>query len=132
MPMHVVARVNTDPTDGRALNLDAKFHFRLVGCRSLQEFVRVLDRVRMREKITYLQPDFAIIGMSGYRFGIIQPPRANRALLQRQLHHLSSVDRSNLRLVCGTSTFVWTARRPDAAARRPYPSNLIPVFCTSR
>src|SRR5215831_5551056 len=53
MPMYVLARVNTDPADGRTLNVDAKFHFRLFGCRSLQEFVRVLDRVWMREKIAY-------------------------------------------------------------------------------
>src|SRR5437762_8238778 len=51
MPMHVLARVNTDPSDGRALNFDAKFHFRLFAYGLLQEFVRVLDRVWMREKI---------------------------------------------------------------------------------
>jgi hypothetical protein len=89
--MHVLARVNTDPADGRALNLDAKFHFRLFGCRSLQEFVRVLDRVRMREKIAYLQPDFAIVRVSGYRFGIIQSPRANRASFEHELHRLLAI-----------------------------------------
>jgi hypothetical protein len=51
MPMQVLAWVNTDPADGCALNLDAKFHCLLVIYGSLQEFVRVLDRVRMREKI---------------------------------------------------------------------------------
>jgi len=51
MLMHVLARMNTYPADGGSLNLNAKFHFRLFGCRSLQEFVRVLDRVWMREKI---------------------------------------------------------------------------------
>jgi len=86
MAMHVLARVNTDPADGRTLNVDAKFHFRLFGCRSLQEFVRVLDRVWMREKIAYPQPDFAIVRMCGYGFGIIQSPRANGALLKRKLH----------------------------------------------
>jgi hypothetical protein len=53
MSMHVLARMNTDPADGRALNLDAKFHFRLFGYRSLQEFVPVLHRVRMREAVAY-------------------------------------------------------------------------------
>jgi hypothetical protein len=51
MPMHVLARVNTDAADGRALNLNAKFHFRLSVYGAVQEFVRVLDRVRMREEI---------------------------------------------------------------------------------
>jgi hypothetical protein len=53
MSMHVLARMNTDPADGGSLNLNAKSHFRLFGCRSLQEFVRVLDRVRMRETIAH-------------------------------------------------------------------------------
>ena len=65
MPMHILPRVNTDPAGGRALNLDANFHFRLFGYRSLQEFVRVLDRVRMRKEIAYRQPDFAIVRVSG-------------------------------------------------------------------
>src|SRR5215475_13798190 len=32
MPMHVLARMNTDPANGDAPNLNAKFHFRLFGC----------------------------------------------------------------------------------------------------
>src|SRR5215510_8791529 len=79
--MHVLAGVYTDPADGRALNLNAKFHFRLFGHRSLQEFVRVLDRIRMREKIAYRQPDFAIVGVSGQRLSIVQSPRTNGTLL---------------------------------------------------
>jgi hypothetical protein len=39
MSMHVLARVNTDPADGCAVNLNAKFHFRLFAYGSLQEFV---------------------------------------------------------------------------------------------
>ena len=61
MPIHVLARVNTDPADGRAVNLNTKFHFRLFAYGSLQEFVCVLDRVRMREEIAYPQPDLAIV-----------------------------------------------------------------------
>src|SRR5262245_46342129 len=86
MPMHVLTPMNTDPADGCAVNLNAKFHFRLFVYGPLQEFVRILDRVRIREKIAYSQPDFAIVRVSGYRFGIIQPPRANRALLKRKFH----------------------------------------------
>ena len=44
MPMHVLAWVNTNPADSRALNLNAKFHFRLFAYGSLEEFVRVLNR----------------------------------------------------------------------------------------
>ena len=51
--MHVLARVNTDSADGRAVHLDTKFHFRLFAYGPLQEFVRVLDRVWMREEIAY-------------------------------------------------------------------------------
>jgi hypothetical protein len=51
--MHILAWVNTDPADGRSFNLNAKFHSRLFAYRSLQEFVRVLDRVRMGEEIAY-------------------------------------------------------------------------------
>jgi hypothetical protein len=79
--MHVLAGVYTDPADGRALNLNAKFHFRLFGHRSLQEFVCVLDRIRMREKIAYRQPDFAIVGVSCQRLSIVQPPWTNGAFL---------------------------------------------------
>jgi hypothetical protein len=53
MPIDVLARMNTDPADGCAVDLNAKFHFRLFAYGSLQEFVRVLDRVRIREKIAY-------------------------------------------------------------------------------
>jgi hypothetical protein len=91
MPMHVLARVNTNPADSRTLNLDAKFHFRLFAYGSLQEFVRVLDRVWMREKITDPQPDFAIVRVSGYRFRIIQLPRANRASFEHELHRLLAI-----------------------------------------
>jgi hypothetical protein len=66
MPMHVLARVNTNSADSRVLNLDAKFHFRLFPYGSLQEFVRIVDRVWMWEKIAHPQPDFAIVRVSGY------------------------------------------------------------------
>ena len=92
MPIHVVAWVNTDPADGRTLNLNAKFHCRLFGYRSLQEFVRVLDRVRMREKIAYRQPDFAIVRVACYRLDIIEPPRAYRASFEHELHRLLVIE----------------------------------------
>jgi hypothetical protein len=84
--MHVLTRVNTDPTHGRALNVDAKFQFWLFSYGSFQKFVRVLDPVWVRKKVAYPQPDFAIVRVSGYRFGIIQPPWANGASLKRQSH----------------------------------------------
>jgi hypothetical protein len=65
MPMNVLARVNTNPADGCAVNLNAKFHFRLFAYRSLQKLVRVLDRVRIREQITYREPNLAIVRVSG-------------------------------------------------------------------
>ena len=90
MPIHILARMNTDPADGRAVDLNAKFHFRLFAYGSLQEFVCVLDRVRMWEKIAYRQPDFAIVRVSCQRLGIIQPPRANGASFE---HEAASITR---------------------------------------
>ena len=92
MPIHVLARVNTDPADGRAVHLNAKFHFRLFAYGSLQEFVCVLDRVRMREEIAYPQPDLAIVRVACYRLGIIQPPRAYRASFEHELHRLLAIE----------------------------------------
>jgi hypothetical protein len=88
MPIHVLARVNTDPADGSAPNLNAKFHFRLFAYGQLQEFVRVLDRVRMREEIAYPQPDLEIVRVARYRLGIIEPPRAYRASFEHELYRL--------------------------------------------
>jgi hypothetical protein len=89
MPMHVLAWVNTNPAAGCALNLDAKFHYRLFAYGALQEFVCVLDRVRMREKIAYPQPDLAIVRVACYRLGIIEPPRAYRASFESKFHSVS-------------------------------------------
>jgi hypothetical protein len=75
MPIHLFARANTDPADGCAVDLNAKFHFRLFAYGSVQEFLRLLDRVGMREKLAYRQPDFAIIRMPCQRLGIVQSPR---------------------------------------------------------
>jgi hypothetical protein len=88
MPIYVLARVNTDPADGGASNLNAKFHFRLFAYSYLQEFVRVLDCVRIREEIAHPQPDLAIVRVACYRLGIIEPPRAYRASFEQELHRL--------------------------------------------
>jgi hypothetical protein len=87
--MHVLAGVDANPANSRVLDLNAKFHFRSFAYGSLQEFARVLDRGWMRETVAYAQPDFAIVRVSGYRFGIIQPPGANGAPLQDKLHRRS-------------------------------------------
>ena len=84
--MHVLAGVNTNSTGGYALNLDAKFRCRLFAYRSLQELVRVLDRVRMREEIAQREPDFAVVRVLSKRVRVIKSPRTNRAALQDELH----------------------------------------------
>jgi hypothetical protein len=91
MPMHVLAWVNTNPTDGYAINLNAKFHCQPFAYGSLQEFVRVLDRVRMREKIAYRQSDLAIVRVPCQRFSIIQSPWANDASFDYSLLNLIPV-----------------------------------------
>jgi hypothetical protein len=91
-PMHVLAWVNTNPADGCALNLYAKFHFRLLAYGSLQEFVRVLNRVRMREEIAYRQPDFAVVRVRCQRFSVVQSPRANGAPFEHELHRLLAIE----------------------------------------
>jgi hypothetical protein len=91
MPMHVMSRVNTNPSDGRTINLNAKFHFRLFTHGSLQEFVRVLDRLRMREEIAYRQPDLAVVRVPCQRLSVAQPPRANGAPFEHELHRLLAI-----------------------------------------
>lgn len=81
---HILSGMNTDAVDGCVVNLNTKFHFRLFADGSVQEFVRVLDRVPMREEIAHCQPHFAIIRMPRQRFGVIQPPRAKRASFERE------------------------------------------------
>ena len=71
---------------------ERKISCRLFGYRSLQEFVCVLDRVRMREEIAYRQPDFAIVRVACYRLAIIEPPRAYRASFQHELHRLLVIE----------------------------------------
>jgi hypothetical protein len=84
--MHVLAVINTNSAGGYTLNLDTKFHCRLFAYRSMQEFVRVLDRIRMWEEITKSEPDFPIVCVHRQRLRIIQSPRTNRAALQDELH----------------------------------------------
>jgi hypothetical protein len=86
MPIHILARMNTDPADGRVVDLNSKFHFRLFAYGSLQEFVRVLDRVWMREQIAYRQPDFAVVRVPCQRLSVARPPRANGAPFEQKLH----------------------------------------------
>src|SRR5438067_3590173 len=71
---------------------ERKISCRLFGYRSLQEFVCVLDRVRMREEIAYRQPDFAIVRVACYRLAIIEPPRAYRASFEHELHRLLVIE----------------------------------------
>jgi hypothetical protein len=92
MPIHVPAWVNTDPANGRAVYLDAKFYCRLFAYGSLQEFVCVLDCVRMRKEIAYRQPDLAIVRVACYRSGIIEPPRAYRASFEHERHRLLAIE----------------------------------------
>ena len=92
MPIHILARMNTDSADSRALNLNAKFHFRLFAYGSLQELVRVLDRVRMREEIAYPKLDLAIVRVACYRLGIIESPRAYRSSFEHELHRLPAIE----------------------------------------
>jgi hypothetical protein len=49
--VHILPEANTNSTSSYALNLDTKFRCRLFAYRSLQELVRVVNRVQMGEKI---------------------------------------------------------------------------------
>jgi hypothetical protein len=90
--MHVLARVNTNPADGCAVNLNAKFHFRLFAYRSLQELVRVVNRVWIWKRIAHGQPDFAIVRVLSERLGIMHLPRPNGTSLQHELHRSIRVE----------------------------------------
>jgi hypothetical protein len=48
--MHVLTEANTNATAGYAVDLDTKIRRRLSAYRSPQEFMRVLDRVRIRKR----------------------------------------------------------------------------------
>jgi hypothetical protein len=49
--MHILTEVDANSAGGYAVDLDTKVRCRLFVYCSLQKFVRVLDRVRMREEI---------------------------------------------------------------------------------
>jgi hypothetical protein len=51
MSMHVLSEANTNPASSHAVNLDAELCRRLCIRCALQEFVRVIDSVRMRKEI---------------------------------------------------------------------------------
>jgi hypothetical protein len=85
MPLHVLARVHTDPADSRTLNFDAKSCCRLFRYRPAYEFPRVANRIWMWKRIAHGQPRFAIVCVPGQRLGIIQSPRPDRRLLQLKL-----------------------------------------------
>ena len=85
MSIHVLSETNTNPASDYAVDRDAKPCRWLLSYRPLQEFVCVIDRVRMREAIAQLEPDFSIVRVLSERLRIIQSPRTNRAALQDQL-----------------------------------------------
>jgi hypothetical protein len=78
MSMHVLPKANSYPPDSAAVDLDTKIRCRQFAYRSPQEFVRILDRVRMRESVAQRAPDFAIVRVPGERLGIMQSPRSDR------------------------------------------------------
>jgi hypothetical protein len=86
MTMHVLPGVNPHSPDSSAVNLNAKFRCGLIAYRSLQEFLRVLDGVRMRKQVAQREPDFSVVRMLRQRLRIIQSPRTNLASLQNELH----------------------------------------------
>jgi hypothetical protein len=81
-----LAGANAHSPNSSAVDLNAKFRCRLFVYGSLQKSVRVLDRVRMREKIPQSEPDFSIVRVLSERLRIIPPPGTNRAALQNALH----------------------------------------------
>ena len=61
MAMNIFADANADPADGCSADIDAKTGGRLRAHGALQEFIRVVDCVRMRKQIAQPQPDLAIV-----------------------------------------------------------------------
>src|SRR5262249_45492630 len=91
MPMHVLTRVNTDSADSRVIDVDAKSCSRMFRCRTMDELMRVFNRIWMRKRIAHRQPDFAIVRVSYQRLSVVQPPRANRASFEHELHRLLAI-----------------------------------------
>jgi hypothetical protein len=90
--MDVFPGANAHSLHSSAVDLNAKFRCRLFVYGSLQKFVRVLDRVRMREKIPQREPDFSVVRVLHERLRMVPPPGTNRAALQDKLHRLFGVE----------------------------------------
>jgi hypothetical protein len=69
--IHVLPDANTNSTRSYALNLGAKFRCWLFAYRSLQEFVRVLDSVRMGKQVAQRDPDLPVVRMLRQRLRIL-------------------------------------------------------------
>jgi hypothetical protein len=91
MSVHVLAWMNTDPADGRAINFDTKPCCGLFRDRSAYELMRVVNRVWMWKRIAYGQPHFAIVCVPGHGLGVVQSPWADRASFEHELHRLLAI-----------------------------------------
>ncbi len=85
--MDVFPEANANSAGGYAVDLNAKFRCRLFVYGSLQKFVSVLDRVRMRERSDSASQTFRLFAFR-QRLRIIQSPRTNGTSLQNELHRL--------------------------------------------
>jgi hypothetical protein len=61
MSMHILPRVNADPANRGTVNLDAKNCRRLLNYFLLQEFMRVIDCVRIRKEVAQPEPNFSVV-----------------------------------------------------------------------
>jgi hypothetical protein len=92
MPMHITTEANANAAGCRAVNLDAKICRRPFSHRPPQEFMRVINTVRMRKQIAQRESDFAIVCVLRERLCVIQSPRANDAAFQDEPHRLFRIE----------------------------------------
>src|SRR6266436_10073511 len=92
MAVDVFPETNADAAGGRSFDLDAELSCWLLGHGDAQEFMRIVDGVRMRKKIAQAEPNAAIVRMFGERFGVVQA-------IFRSEEHTSELQ-SRLHLVC--------------------------------
>ena len=86
MSMDVLADANTDPANRGSIDVDAKIDYWLRSCCVAQEFIRIVDRIWMREQIAQAKPDPAVVCMFRERPRIIGSPFTNGASLKSELH----------------------------------------------
>ena len=92
MPMDVLANANADAANPCLTDVDAKICHGLLRRGAAQEFLRVLDCIRMRKQIAQPKPNAPVVCVLCEGRRIIGTPCANRAPFESELHYSAFVE----------------------------------------